>query len=554
MVFASSSSRTASVMSSSSPSLHAHIDCFSGAAGDMLLAACVDASPDPKMLLREISDALTEMPGLAGEFELAQRCVLRGEGRLAARKVNVSSVYGDKAAPVPKDRSKDDDDNGHDHGHGHRHGHGHDHGHDHVNSLSHSHSHSHHDGPLRGLPEISCMINSAPSLPNSVKQRAVAAFTELARAEARVHGVVDIYKVHFHEVGAVDSIVDTVGTLIALDRLGVSSVSRSALPLSRGSVLTAHGVLPVPTPATAILLEGCATVPGPPGVRGECVTPTAAALLRVLCPDNDACPSMVLRSVGVGAGTKDFPGHPNVTRVLLGERTDGDATNAPNKLPTVARVVPTTSIVRRPLTDNTTNTTSNTVAPISSSFVISRSVAQLETNVDDATPEVLAHTAETLLSMPQVLDVWVVPILMKKGRPAHQLCCLCDNSDDASLDDVLTIIFRETTTFGVRVRRNVERASLPREFRRNVDGTGVDVRVGRLPDGTVTTVSPEYEHCRVSARSTGTPLRKVMDDVRRTAVHRLERENERGAKKKEEPKTREIRGPKVFCFETGDFV
>ncbi|KAL3933386.1 MAG: hypothetical protein SGBAC_010423 [Bacillariaceae sp.] len=210
---------------------------------------------------------------------------------------------------------------------------GHSHSHDHTGSCGHDHSHDHNNnddgssnGKLRNLPEIKRMLEMASEafLAPWVKINAIAAFTELAKAEAHTHGAASVDAVHFHEVGAVDSIVDTVGTLIALHALGVSSVSISKLPIGEGMVWTDHGLLPVPAPATLRLMIGVPTCPGPPFVTGELVTPTGAALLRALTmkeaskmkgrpPDN-----FTLDHVGIGAGTKNFDKHPNILRLMLG--------------------------------------------------------------------------------------------------------------------------------------------------------------------------------------------------------------------------------------------
>ena len=184
----------------------------------------------------------------------------------------------------------------------------------------HDHSHAHnHDGPLRTLSTVTELIRGASRLPTSVQDTAIQVFTCLAQAEAHVHGAASIETVHFHEVGAIDSIVDIVGTILCLHCLHVETVSCSRLPLGTGSVHTEHGLLPVPAPATLFLLQGMAVTSGPP-VSGELVTPTAAALLKTLCGRSGRPPSFTLRHIGVGAGTKDFDNHPNIVRLLLGDR------------------------------------------------------------------------------------------------------------------------------------------------------------------------------------------------------------------------------------------
>jgi uncharacterized protein (DUF111 family) len=337
--------------------MHAHFDCFSGAAGDMMLAACLDvANEDRDRLMNHVSQCISKgMPELQGEFAISCSRVWRGVGSIAATHATVESRYDHEAAPVPtraavpkKDEQraeKDDHDHAHSHGHEHTHGHSHDHQstklaakppaladdtRSHAHEHGHAHSHAHSStakGPLRNLPDIRKMLQDAPSewIPVWVRDTAIEAFTALAKAEATVHGAESMDAVHFHEVGAIDSIVDTVGTLLALYFLGVTTFSCSRLPLGEGTVKTDHGILPVPAPATLSLMAGMPVTPGPPGPTGELVTPTAAALLRVLTanggktPMAGKTPLFTLRRVGVGAGTKDFQKHPNILRLLLGD-------------------------------------------------------------------------------------------------------------------------------------------------------------------------------------------------------------------------------------------
>uniref|UniRef100_A0A7S4ER73 LarC family nickel insertion protein n=1 Tax=Pseudo-nitzschia australis TaxID=44445 RepID=A0A7S4ER73_9STRA len=374
---------------------HAHFDCFSGAAGDMLLASCLDASGEGKdtdTLKNHVTNCLSKgIPELADEFEIRTKRVWRGGmGSIAGLHVTVVSKYKDKAAPVPKRKAggtsgsdlernsngDGDSNGGHHHDHHHSHG-GHQHEHDHQNDHSHaseqhnhqhqhqhsskttsvedrehghhnhSHGHSHghahghnhsassssasnSEGPLRNLPEIKRLLEESDDvfIDPWVKSMAIATFTELAVAEAATHGADGIESVHFHEVGAVDSIVDTVGTLIALHYMEIRSFSCSRIPIGEGTVWTDHGILPVPAPATLRLLVGMPTCPGPLGVvTGELVTPTGAALLRTLCLTSECAaparggrpPSFTIQRIGIGAGTKDFEKHPNILRLLIGD-------------------------------------------------------------------------------------------------------------------------------------------------------------------------------------------------------------------------------------------
>jgi pyridinium-3,5-bisthiocarboxylic acid mononucleotide nickel chelatase len=353
--------------------LHAHFDCFSGAAGDMLLACLVDAAakePSPNEYLErpQVSSVILErsrltfvhnietrikkgLPDLAYEFHITCQQVWRGSGSIAATHVKVHSVYdqgsaSETAAPAPVPSNSESAQanteptasaHDHSHHHGHSHNHSHLHSHEHAaatttpDEVDESQDSVTVRGPLRNLPEIRRMISAASEefIPPWVKKVAVDAFTMLAQAEASVHGASSIDHVHFHEVGAVDSIVDTIGTILALHLLGIQTVSCSRLPLGQGQVHTAHGLLPVPAPATLYLLQDWPTTPGPPGPTGELVTPTGAAILRALlrhCSGSSSPgvpPQFTIRRVGTGAGTKNFAQHANIVRVLIGDNVVG---------------------------------------------------------------------------------------------------------------------------------------------------------------------------------------------------------------------------------------
>lgn len=347
-----------SAWKSDSGPLHAHWDCFSGAAGDMMLASCLDSVDVNKRpaLLHHIQKCLEKgLPELEGEFRIEMKRVWRGGmGSIAATHVSVHSSYGHEPAPVPTPAvEKTPEANaGHSHDHNHSHDYSHSHGHGHLHEHSdhdgkineaglnsesqsdghchaHGHSRTNSRGPLRNWPQIRKMLLDAPTdyIPTWVRDVALEAFQTLATAEAETHGASSADAVHFHEVGAIDSIVDTVGTLLALHALRVETVSCSRLPLGQGTVWTNHGLLPVPAPATLRLMVGMPTCPGPPGITGELVTPTAAALLRVLTKKNIKAgqpPCFTLRRVGIGAGTKDFEKHPNILRLMLGDEVVHD--------------------------------------------------------------------------------------------------------------------------------------------------------------------------------------------------------------------------------------
>ncbi|KAL7439725.1 hypothetical protein ACHAXM_008175 [Skeletonema potamos] len=580
----------------SSEEYHAHFDCFSGAAGDMLLAACLDAAdslPHPLPRLEAASDARSNvvvaletkqseillaqithdlengLPELKGEFELSVERVWRGSGRIAAKKLHVKSIFQHQAAPVPgtADESSHKDHHSHSHSDSHSHHHSHEHAenhhsHEHSHSkveqdanLNHSHDHSHSSGidhdhshhhthqgggkdsghthnKLRNLPQIAQMLHAAPSkyIPRIVASLAIEAFTALAHAEMHTHGAESIDQVHFHEVGAVDSIVDTVGTLLALHYLSVDlgsgdgqdcNITCSRLPMGEGTVWTDHGLLPVPAPATMRLMIGMPLCPGPSGVTGELVTPTAAALLRVLTGVNNRAgkrqcsnysqpkgivgrpPSMIPRAVGLGAGTKDFERHPNVLRLILGDccfQQQADTETDANK-----------EVIDEEVSRNHIENVSAESG--------SKSEAA---NIDDATPELMAHAIDLLLEN-GAIDAWVVPIVMKKGRPSHSLNCLChgENTNESKL---LEIMFRHTTTLGIRIHRNILRASLQRRFlkvqlpyRENSRDGEVDVKVSSFRNDEVVSFKAEFDQCKIIAKESNVPLKIVSSTSERLA-------------------------------------
>lgn len=314
----------------------------------------------------------------------------------------------------------------------------------------------HDPGPHhRRLRDIEALIR-ASGLEPAIQERALAVFTRLAQAEAIVHQI-SVNEVHFHEVGAIDSIVDIVGAVIGLHLLGVQRVLASAVNVGAGFVRASHGVLPVPAPATAELLKGIPTYAR--GNDGELTTPTGAALLATLAERFGPLPSLRVEHIGYGAGTRDLPQAPNLVRVFLGE----DETRGEADVITV-----------------------------------------LEANLDDMNPEWFGYAQDTLFAR-GALDVFYTPIFMKKNRPATKLTVLCDTGSVEALVDVL---FRETSTFGVRTYE-VRRHKLQR-FSRSVETPygPIAVKVGRWR-GRVVQLSPEYDACCEAARRSGVPLKDV---------------------------------------------
>jgi pyridinium-3,5-bisthiocarboxylic acid mononucleotide nickel chelatase len=384
-----------------------HLDCFSGIAGNMFLGALLDAG-----LSRAELEA--DLAGLGLDHELVVKRVRRGA--LAAQYVDVRVPHAV-----------------HDHGHDHTHDHGHG----------------------RSYREIVHVLEHARLEPG-VRARALACFEALARAEARVHGTA-LAKVHFHEVGAVDAIVDLTGAAIALARLGITRVTASPAALGTGSIETEHGMLPVPSPATLELLRGLPTVPA--HVEWETVTPTGAALLRTLVDEFCDMPAMTIEAIGHGAGNDRKHGLPNVLRAVLG-RAQGSQSDR---------------------------------------------VACLETNLDDLVPEHFEFLMERLFEA-GALDVSLQPVQMKKNRPGMLVRVLARPSDKIA---VAHRLFAESTAIGVRVSE-VDRVVLRREIRRVDTPYGpIAVKVVWDPDGRET-YSAEVDDCVRAARAHAAPLREVV--------------------------------------------
>lgn len=385
---------------------HAWIDASAGVAGDMLLGAVTDAGASLDAIRRAV-DAV--VPGSVRiESTVVHRAGLR------AAKVDVRPLI--------------------------------------------------HDPPHRTWRAIRDLLDNA-GLPERVHARAARVFDRLAEAEAHVHAVAPA-DVHFHEVGALDSIADVVGVCAGLDDLGVETISAGAVALGSGQVRTAHGELPVPVPAVAHLSRGWRVRAGGPG---ELATPTGMALVRALAARCEELPEMAVEAVGVGAGGRDTPGRPNIVRVLVGSQT--------------------------------------AVGSAAEAAVI------LEANVDDLDPRLWPGVLAGLIRA-GASDAWLVPIVMKKGRPAHTLTVLCPPE---LVETLRTQIFRDTSTLGVREapRRKVV---LDRAFVDvGLDGGTVAVKVGHV-DGVILQVMPEFEDVAAVARRQGRPERLVLQDAANAAA------------------------------------
>ena len=426
----------------------AYFDCASGASGDMVLGALVDLG----LPLDRLRAELAKLP-LTG-YRIAATKVTRAG--IQATKVDV--VVEDEIGEAEGQNGKTDG-NGHGDGHGHEHDHEHDHDHEHGDHHDHEHEHDHSHAPgthpHRGLREILRMIETS-GLDAGVKERSSVLFRRLGEVEAGVHGI-DVEDVTFHEVGAVDSIVDVVGSVIGLGWLDVDRFLASPLNVGSGTVKIAHGVYPVPPPATLQLVSG---VPVYGKGRGELLTPTGALLVTAHATGYGPLPTLRPEGVGYGAGTKDTPGRPNVLRLIVGDEIAGDGEG--------------------------------------------HRVTVIEAEIDDMSPQLFGPLLDRLLGA-GALDAFYTPVQMKKGRPGVLLTVITERERRTAIEELL---FAETTTLGVRWqewdRTVLERESVAVETE---FGT-VAVKVGRR-QGRVYNVQPEFDDCMARAREASRPVKEV---------------------------------------------
>ena len=437
-----------------------YLECFSGISGDMLLGALVDAGV-PFSLLEETTSSLN----IGARLEM--RKVSRGG--LAGTKVDVLTTDDE---PGHTHTNHDHPAHSHEphplHDHAHHEHAGHVHaGHVHADHATSSEpTHAHH----RSLSTILGIIRSAP-LAESVRERACRAFQLLGEAEAAIHSM-PLEQVHFHEVGAVDTIVDIVCAAAGCVSLNVDRWLASPLNVGSGTVECAHGTLPVPAPATLALLGNAPVyAAGPPMER---VTPTGAAILRMLDVQYAALPSMRISKSGYGAGGRDTPGQPNLLRLLVGEEAMQDSSVEP--------------------------------------------IAIIETVIDDSSPQLVAYVSELLLEA-GAWDVYRVAVQMKKGRTGVQLTVLCHPDRVPDLRDIL---FRETTTIGLHWRIE-NKTSLAREFAEVQTQWGtVRIKIARWHSGKIANAAPEFEDCRRLAVQHSVPLKQVTQE----AMHLFASKNE----------------------------
>ena len=488
----------------------AYLECFSGISGDMFLGALLDAGVPPEVFTRTVEalgvDARLEISRVdrSGISATKIDVIAAGEKELPREEFWAEALSSQQSAlsPVNPSSTPHSHDHGQEHAHAHAHSHSphshdHEHGHgaeashDHLHQHSHAHSHSHSHGAQapspadkhrheashlqsaehshshahshRGLKEIRQIIQAA-DISQSAKDRAIRIFEALGAAEAKVHNT-DIEKIHFHEVGAIDAIVDIVCASVGAEALGADEWICSPLNVGGGTVVCAHGAFPIPAPATLELLKNAPVYSGE--IQKELVTPTGAAIVSVLASRFSQFPAMKTEKIGYGAGTRNFKNSPNVVRISVGE----------------------------------------TAAQQESPFPVEE-ITVLEANVDDMTPQVFGYVMEQVLQN-GALDAFGTPVQMKKSRPGMLLTVLCRTEDSQRLTK---LILAETTTLGVRMRRESRAALTRRHVRVTTKWGDVRMKLANL-NGSISNYAPEYEDCRQIAKEKKVPLKTVMQEA-----------------------------------------
>ncbi|HEX6625918.1 MAG TPA: nickel pincer cofactor biosynthesis protein LarC [Pyrinomonadaceae bacterium] len=403
-----------------------YFDCFAGISGDMTLGALVNAGADERALIEQV--ALLGVSNYEISFE----------------KVDRSGIGATRA---------------------------------HVRA-GHEHHHRH-------LSDIHKIIEDS-RLSDRVKERAALIFTRLAEAEARVHDV-PVEKIHFHEVGAIDAIVDVVGACVGFELLGVERFVCSPLHVGSGTVEMAHGRFPVPPPAVAELLRDAPIYST--DIVGELVTPTGAAIVSAVCETYGPLPALKIERTGYGAGGREYRNFPNVLRVMIGESDKAG--------------------------DESTGDEAAGAIAVDVSGATGERLFVVETNIDDASPQIVGHLMEQAFAR-GALDCYFTPVQMKKNRPGVLVSILCR---PAEREAMFALLFAETTTIGAR-SYEVERRALAREVVTVETAYGpIDMKVSRA-GGVVKTFTPEFEQCRAAAQSAGVPLR-VVEAAARVAFEKI---------------------------------
>lgn len=431
-----------------------YLDCGMGAAGDMLTAALLELLPDQEAFLRELN--ALDIPGVTVMREQVSKCGIGGT-HITVR------VHGEEESEDMHAHSHNDHPHSHAHPHDsheqeHSHHHDHDHPHDaHEHDPHHAHVHEHPHGAEHthhhhsGLHDIAHIVGHL-ALPEKVKKDVLAVYGLIAEAESRAHGV-PVTEIHFHEVGTMDAVADVTAVCMLMDRLAPEQVIVSPVHVGSGQVRCAHGILPVPAPATAYIFRDVPIYGG--AVRGELCTPTGAALLRHFATRFGDMPVMRTRAIGYGMGKKDFEAA-NCVRALLGETGDGGDT-----------------------------------------------VVELACNIDDMTAEAIGFAMETLFAS-GALEVYTVPVGMKKSRPGTLLCVMCR---EAERDHMVELIFRHTTTLGIR--ENVSKRYTLSRTLETVHTEYGDVRKKTASGYGVTREKYEYDDLSRIARESGRSIAEI---------------------------------------------
>jgi uncharacterized protein (TIGR00299 family) protein len=461
----------------------AYLDCFSGISGDMFLGALVDAGVPAELLENSVAaldvGARLEVSRVSRSGISAIKVDVYSHGEkdlpreeFEKQEAGVGSLGSETRSQESNDRSQESGvrSRGSEHRYRPGHEHGHEEGQEPRAGAPAPHEHSHGHG--RGLNEIREIIRRAEGISENAKGTAIAIFENLGAAEAKIHHV-PVERVHFHEVGAVDAMVDIVCAAVGAEALQVDEWVCSPLNAGGGMVVCAHGALPVPAPATLELLKDAPVYSS--GPQKELVTPTGAAIVKTLTKRFAAFPSMKVAAAGYGAGTRDFPDFPNVLRMAIGE-SDVAAEQARAEAHAGAQKV----------------------------------IAVLEASIDDLNPQLFGYVIERALAE-GALDAFGTPLQMKKNRPGMLLTVLARRKDAGRLAE---LIFAETSTLGVRVRHE-QRQALSRRWASVQTRWGeVRMKIGSL-NGKITNYAPEYEDCRKIAGEHHVPLKSVMQEALR---------------------------------------
>lgn len=423
-----------------------YLECNSGISGDMTVAALLDLGADESILRQ----ALNSMP--VSGFEIEVRRVKKAGLDVCDFLVKLDKVHENHDHDMEYLHGHEHSHN-ESHHHDHRHSHNENHHYDHDHSHDHGHSHEH-----RGLPEIQKIIRST-DMSERAKKTALRIFDILAQAEAKAHGTA-VEEVHFHEVGAVDSIVDIVAVAVCLDNLDVTEVIVPYLCEGSGTIRCQHGILPVPVPAVVRILQMNHLTLRLTGVRGELVTPTGAAIVAAIKSGGELPEQFTIQKIGMGGGKREYE-QPSILRAMLIEAQTKQK---------------------------------------------GEDIYKLETNIDDCTGEMLGYVMERLFENGAV-DVNYTPVYMKKNRPAILLTVLCEEESVRKLEH---IIFKETTTIGIR-KVKMERTILDREWETvSLPDGEIKVKKCILPDGTIRCY-PEYETVAGLARETGRSMQEILE-------------------------------------------